>query len=63
MIFINKIQRSFKMSEKNTILINQPVDREAYKKIKVIATMEERKIQDVVNEAFIFFAKNRPVKK
>jgi hypothetical protein len=51
------------MSEKNTILINQPVDREAYKKIKVIATMEERKIQDVVNEAFIFFAKNRPVKK
>jgi len=45
--------------QKETIFINQPVDREAYKIIKVIATLKEKKIQDIINEALIFYAESK----
>ena len=44
------------MDKTETIVINQAVDKEAYKIIKVIATLKGKKIQDIINEALIFYS-------
>jgi hypothetical protein len=46
-----------------TKLVNQPVDKEAYKKIKVIAAIEEKKIQEVFNDAIVYYSKHWREKK
>lgn len=45
-----------------TIFINQPVNKEAYKKIKALAALEGKKIQEIINEAIIFYS-SRKIKK
>ena len=50
-------------TEIKTTIVHQLVSKDAYKVIKSIAALENRLIKDVVNEAFIFFAENRKVKK
>lgn len=47
------------MEEKNTITINQPVDKEIYKKIKMIAVCEDRQIKDVVADALTLYANQK----
>lgn len=44
------------MDKTGKIFINQAVDKEAYKIIKVIATLKGKKIQDIINEALIFYS-------
>jgi len=48
--------------EKETIAINQFVPKEVYKKIKILAVMDEKLIQDVVTDAFIYYVKMRGLK-
>lgn len=48
--------------ERNFITINQPVERSIYSKIKILAAMDNKKISDVVIDAFIYYAKMRGIK-
>lgn len=47
------------MTDKETVIINQPVDKDAYKKIKAIAALSDKKIQDVINDALVFYVNNK----
>jgi len=48
--------------EKQTAPINMRVDKDAYKKIKSIAYMEDKQICDVVSEALIMYVEKRNIK-
>ena len=39
--------------EKETIVINQPVDAAAYRKLKAVATLQKKSVTVLVNEAII----------
>ena len=42
--------------DKKSIIINQPVDWRAYSIIKAEAVLSGKKIQDIVNDALIYYA-------
>lgn len=48
--------------KETTVIINQTIDRELYKRIKIIATIDEKKINEVMSEAFIQYANSRGIK-
>ena len=39
--------------ERETIVINQPVDATAYRKIKAAATLQKKSVAELVNEAIV----------
>lgn len=43
---------------KSTVQINQPVDKEVYKKIKIRAVTEGKHVQEVVNDALAYFSRS-----
>lgn len=45
-----------KEEEKETININQPVDGDAYRKLKAFATINKKTIAEIVDEAIIDYA-------
>ena len=42
--------------EKETIVINQPVDAAAYRKIKAAATLQKKSVTELVNNAIIEYS-------
>jgi hypothetical protein len=48
--------------EKELVTINQLVEKKVYSKIKILAAMDDKKIQDVVTDAFIYYAQMRGLK-
>ena len=42
--------------EKETIVINQPVDAESYRKLKAAATLQKKSVTELVNKAVIEYA-------
>ena len=39
--------------ERETIVINQPVDAESYRKLKAAATLQKKSVTELVNEAIV----------
>ena len=39
--------------EKETIVINQPVDATAYRRLKAAATLQKKSVAELVNEAIV----------
>lgn len=42
--------------EKETIVINQPVDADSYRKLKASATLQKKSVTELVNKAVIEYA-------
>ena len=50
------------MSDKNIVTINQLIDRKIYTKIKIIAAIDDKKINEVVTDAFNYYITHRGIK-
>ena len=42
--------------ERETIVINQPVDAESYRRIKAAATLQKKSVTELVNNAILEYA-------
>jgi TPP-dependent indolepyruvate ferredoxin oxidoreductase alpha subunit len=53
---IKILQENAMPEEKETIVINQPVDAVAYRRIKAAATLQKKSVTELVNNAIIEYA-------